>query len=124
MEALHASLAKDSFNSHDINKDFNFALKNLAHAELEIAEMYAETEHFDQSKIALKYAQLHIKNAMLYHSPFWKESTENLVVEEQVFDRLDSLITSQTTSVADHVFTIDALIKQVDSLIVKPIGKT
>lgn len=71
LEEVHKSIIRDSVDTRQLRSAFEFALNNLAHAELEVAEMYAETNHLDQADIALKYAKLHIKNAMLFHNPYW-----------------------------------------------------
>lgn len=119
LERLHSKLVKDSIHMNFMKEDFNYALHNLAHAELEIAEMYAETNDMDKATLALKYAQLHIKNAMLYHNPYWSDDNaqENMVVERRIFSELDSLINTESASVADNVLYIDKIIKEVDYLI-------
>jgi uncharacterized protein YdcH (DUF465 family) len=117
LEAAHSRISKDSAHMSKLNEDFNYALTNLAKAELEIAEMYAEVHSMKKAKLALKYAQLHIKNAMLYHAPVWQESKQNLAVEENVIIEIDSLITSDVEFVADYVLKIDQVMKEVDQLI-------
>jgi hypothetical protein len=117
LEAAHSRISKDSVPMNMLNDDFNYALTNLAKAELEIAEMYAEVHSMKKAKLALKYAQLHIKNAMLYHAPVWQDSQGNLAVEEKIFLEIDSLIAYDDDFVAEYVLKIDHIMKEVDQLI-------
>ncbi|MEP0984392.1 hypothetical protein [Ekhidna sp.] len=117
LEDVHKSILRDSVDSERLRSAFEFALNNLAHAELEVAEMYAETNHLDKANIALKYAQLHIKNAMLFHNPYWDQNPENLAIEKQVFLEMDSLLENEAVSPVEYTMALDKMIKEIDKII-------
>ncbi len=119
LEVIHHSILEDSVDAQNMRATFDYTLNNLAHAELEIAEMYAETNQMDKANIAVKYAQIHIKNAMLFHNPFWQADSVQLAIEKQVFDEMDSLIDNQSISPVEYVMELDKLIKEVDQVMKK-----
>lgn len=117
LEEVHQHILRDSVDIEDLRSAFEYALNNLAHAELEIAEMYAETNHLDQADIALKYAKLHIKNAMLFHNPYWDSSPRKLAIEKQVFMEIDSLMKNESVSPVEYTLALDKMIKEIDEII-------
>jgi hypothetical protein len=117
LEVVHESIVRDAVDPLELRAAIEYTLNNLAHAELEIAEMYAETNHMNEANIALKYAQLHIKNAMLFHDSFWMNDEEQLAIEEQVFEEMDSLMNNTTASPIEYTLTLDKMIKEVDYII-------
>lgn len=117
LEEVHRSILRDSVDAHHLRSAFEFALNNLAHAELEVAEMYAETNHLDQANIALKYAKLHIKNAMLFHNPYWDTNQNKLAIEKHVFEEIDSLIQNKAVSPVEYTLALDKMIEEIDGLI-------
>jgi hypothetical protein len=119
LEEIHRRIVQDSVETHTMKSTFEYALNNLAQSELEIAEMYAETNNLDKANIAVKYAQLHIKNAMLFHNPFWRADSVQLGLEKQVFLEMDSLIDNESVSPVEYTMTLDKMIKQIDEIIKK-----
>ncbi|GAB4241588.1 MAG: hypothetical protein Tsb0034_18720 [Ekhidna sp.] len=117
LEEVHRSILRDSVDARELRSAFEFALNNLAQAELEVAEMYAETNHLDQADIALKYAKLHIKNAMLFHNPYWDANPNKLAIEKQVFMQMDSLIKNKAVSPVEYTLALDKMIKEIDEII-------
>ena len=119
LEEVHKSIIRDSIDTRHLRSAFEFALNNLAYAELEVAEMYAETNHLDQADIALKYAKLHIKNAMLFHNPYWDANPSKLAIEKQVFMEIDSLVENKAISPVEYTLALDKMIKEIDEIIEK-----
>lgn len=117
LEVAHKSIIRDSADMNDLRSTFEYTLNNLAHAELEISEMYAETNHMREANIALKYAMLHVKNAMLFHHSFWSGDGEQLAIEKQVFNEMDSLMNNNSISPIDYALALDKMIKEVDGII-------
>lgn len=117
LEMIHHAMLTDSLEGVDMSKTFEYALDNLARAELEVSEMYAETNDMDNANIALKYAQLHIKNAMLFHDEFWNRDTLQLAIEKQVFEEMDSLSKNKAITPVEYVLTIDKMIKEIDQIL-------
>ena len=64
LEAVHKSILRDSIDNNTLRSTFEFALNSLAYAELEVSEMYSETNQLEKANTALNHAQLHIKDAM------------------------------------------------------------
>lgn len=117
LEKIHRGILMDSLEKEDMKAAFEFSLNNLAHAELEIAEMYAETNQLEMANIALKYAKLHIKNAMLYHDQLWGTDSIQLAIEKQVFEEMDSLLNNKLISNVEYTMSLDKMIKEVDKVI-------
>ncbi len=117
LEQIRKSILLDSINKNDMKATFELSLNSLAHAELEISEMYAEINQIDKAKIALKYAQLHIKNAMLLHNPYWETDSTRLSIEKNVFLEMDSLISNVSYSPIKYSLELDKMIKEVDILL-------
>ncbi|WP_370089381.1 hypothetical protein [Ekhidna sp.] len=117
LENVHKSIIRDSIDSNELRSSFEFALNNLAHAELEVSEMYAETNHIYEANIALKYAQLHVKNAMLFHNPYWKGDSIQFAIEKQVFNEMERLLKDKSVSPAEYTLALDKMIKAIDVVI-------
>ncbi|MEQ9467591.1 MAG: hypothetical protein RLN88_09275 [Ekhidna sp.] len=117
LEIIHHAMLTDSLEGIDMSQTFEYALDNLARAELEVSEMYAETNNMDNANIALKYAQLHIKNAMLFHDGFWDSDTVQLAIERRVFEEMDSLSKNKSITPVEYVITIDKMIKEIDQIL-------
>ena len=119
LETIHHSILEDSVDIQNMRVAFDYALNNLAHAELEIAEMYAETNHMDKANIAVKHAQLHIKNAMLFHNPFWEADSVQLAIEKHVFEEMENLLENVSVSPIEYTLSLDKMIKEIDQIIEK-----
>lgn len=117
LEEIHKSILLNSFDSKEMSAAFEFSLNNLAHAELEISEMYAETNHMEKAKTALKYAQLHIKNAMLFHDSYWDNDFLHYAIEKRVFLEMDSLLQNESFSPMKYSLELDKMIKEVDEIL-------
>lgn len=119
LEKVNDEFWNDTVNLDHMYQAFEYTLNNLAHAELEVSEMYAETHHEDRSKLALKYAQMHVRNALLFQKAIYEPSSSHAEIEQHVFLELDSLIAAETLSPADLSMKIDHIIHEVDELIAK-----
>ncbi len=117
LEEIHRRLLEDSIDIDEMRSAFEKTMSSLAHAELEIAEMYAETNHLNQANIALKYARLHIKNAMLFHNHYWKGDSGQLAIEKKVFQEMDSLLNNESASPVEYSMAIDKMIKEIDEIL-------
>ena len=119
LQNLHQAILKSSLNTQEMRSIFEYVLNSLTHAELEVSEMYAETNHLDKANLALKYAQLHVKNAILFHNDFWGKDTEQLAIEKHIFREMDSLLENEAVSPVEYIFALDKMIKEVDEVIEK-----
>jgi hypothetical protein len=119
LQNLHQAILKSSLSTQEMRSTFEYVLNSLTHAELEVSEMYAETNHLDKANLALKYAQLHVKNAILFHNEFWGKDTEQLAIEKHVFREMDSLLENEAVSPVEYIFALDKMMKEVDEVIDK-----
>lgn len=117
LESVHRHIMRDSVPSDELLKTFEYALGNLAHAELEVAERYAASNQPEVARTALRYAQLHIKNALLFHNPGIQEDSFQLAMEARLFDRMDQLLKQENLSHEEYTASLDELIKEVDLII-------
>ncbi|MCV9386573.1 hypothetical protein [Reichenbachiella ulvae] len=117
LEEVHRKLIRDSIPSTELLKAFEFALGNLAFAELEVAEKYSESNQLKEGRSALRYAQLHIKNALILHSPDIPEDSALLASEVHLLDEMDSLLSQEDMSHEAYTQALDKMLKEVDQII-------
>ena len=115
LEKVHRRILRDSIPSQELLTAFEYALGNLAHAELEVAEKYSKSNQTAEAKAALKYAQVHIKNALLLHQA--DDSTKS--TELHLLKEMDSLFSLKSLSDPKNTEVLDHLIKEVDELITR-----
>jgi len=111
LDRVYNEILADSVISQDMNKAFEFALNTLALAELRVSEKYAESNNTDQAKVALKYAQMHLKSAGQY------ANLPNLDKEHHVYYEIDSLIKVGSMAPVLIVEKIDHMIAEMDTLV-------
>ena len=114
---VNDQLCSDTVNLDEMYKAFEITLNHLACTELEISEMYAEDDRQDLATVALKYAQMHIRDALVFQQCIYDEDSEHMVLERDVFRELDSLIANESVSAAEMTVKIDGILKKVDYLI-------
>ena len=119
LEQIHKKIMRGSVDPHELKIAFEYALNNLAYAELKIAEICIETDHLDEANLAIKYGQLHIKNAILFHDDSIGDTVQ-LAIEEHVFDEMDSLLKNQIISSVQQTTLVEKMIKEVDVIISRP----
>ncbi len=117
LESVHRHILRDSVPSRELLTAFEYALGNLAHAELEVAEKLSASNRPEEAKAALRYAQLHIKNALIFHNPKVKEDSIQLTLEARLFDRMDSLLHRKDLGHDEYTASLDQLLKEVDLII-------
>lgn len=111
LELIEAELLNDSLVTADMYSAFSRTLETISIAELRISEKYAESNKPDISMVALKYAKLHLKNALNYAD--LPEKRHGI----HIYDEMDSLIKSPKTSPAELATRLDHLIKELDVVI-------
>ena len=117
LEAVHRRILRDSIPSSELLRSFEYALGNLAYAELEVAEKYSESHQLDKVRSALIYAQLHIKNALIFHQSNSAEDSTELIAEVQLLNELDSLLKQDDVNYSEYSAKLDVLIQEVDQLL-------
>ncbi len=119
LETLHQELVLDSLRKKDMHEALDLTLNTLARAELKVSEMYAETNNTDLARLAMSYAQLHLKNAMLFENSEWRKDSMHVVIEKELYIKLDSLLEDESISPVLLTNSIHDLIDEIDQL-VKP----
>ncbi|MBE62522.1 MAG: hypothetical protein CMB89_09200 [Flammeovirgaceae bacterium] len=109
---IYEQLNKDTLKTKDMNHAFEFALTSLTLAELRISERYAESNNMKLSRVALKYAQLHLKHALGYTV---EEDARNY--EKHLQQEIDSLLANYDEAPVLITERIDLLINEIDSLL-------
>lgn len=89
LEGVYEEISHDSLNMEDLNEAFRYTLNTLALAELRVSERYAEGNHMKLSLVALKYAQLHLKNAIRY------ADQNSVAYEKDLFLQVDSILNEE-----------------------------
>lgn len=117
LEDIYTSILYDSLDEKEMSSSFELVLNNLARTELEISEIYSEVNQVEMAQITLKYASVHIKNAILFHNKSGGSDSEQLVIEQRIFQEMDSLLENNHISPIGYTLTLDRIIEQVDSLL-------
>lgn len=120
LEAVNDEFWSDTIDVSNMYHAFEYSLNNLAHAELEVSEMYIRSNDQKRAKIALKYARLHIRNALLFQKSIYDPNSAHVQIGQNVFTEIDSLIALENFSNLELSAKIDDIIKEVDALIVNP----
>ncbi|MEQ9405639.1 MAG: hypothetical protein RIM99_18765 [Cyclobacteriaceae bacterium] len=111
LQNVREKFIADSTMTGDMYSEFEFSLNALAHAELRVSEMYAETNHREFATMALKHARLHLKNAIWFGDESFQQ------VENNVFLEIDSLIQNDALSPVELTSKIDRIIIELDKLL-------
>jgi tetratricopeptide (TPR) repeat protein len=117
LEILRSELMKDSVLTDKMKGTFEYALNTLACAELNISEMYTESDQRKLANIALKHAQLHLKNAMTFKGTDWNDPNEHRKIEMHVFLEVDSLLENQWITQAHYSARLDHILDEMNQLI-------
>lgn len=113
LETIYEEIQQDSLITKDMSKAFEYTLNTLTVAELRVSERYAESNKVHLAKVALKYAQLHLKNALNY------SDSPNSVLEYHVYVEIDSMINADPMPAVLITEKIDRLIEEMDDLVVE-----
>ncbi|MFT6866456.1 MAG: HEPN domain-containing protein [Cyclobacteriaceae bacterium] len=111
LEDIERELLTDSLKSDDMNAAFSNTMNIISLAELRVSEKYADSNNHDMAIVALKYARLHIKNALDY------PNLPNRKLEMHIYYELDSLIKSPEISPVEIDLKIDHMIQELDQLV-------
>lgn len=117
LEKIEKLIWSGQVDKKEMQNAFEKALNNLARSEMEVSEMYSETNQMDIAKRTLKYAKIHIKNAMLFHENFQQNDSLQLAIESHVFDEIDSLLKNKSISPIQFSLTLDKIIDEMDQVL-------
>ncbi|WP_258104896.1 hypothetical protein [Marinoscillum sp. MHG1-6] len=111
LNKIEREIVENKFEPSDMNKAFAKTLETVALAELRISERYAESANLDIAQVALKYAKLHLRNAMEY------EHLPNKTYDLKVYQQIDSLIESPEISPIEISNKLDEMIREMNEII-------
>jgi len=113
LEEFEQQLKSNEVSYEKISEVFASTLKILSLSELRVSERYAETDQFGYAVVALKYARLHLKNALEF------ESLSDKKFDLHVYNELDSLIDAPEASPIEVSTKIDHMIDELNSHVAK-----
>lgn len=119
LEMVHRRILRDSIPYPELILALEYALNNLAHVELEVAANYSASNQSNETKSALKYSQLHIKNALILHNPNVLKDSILLNSEVSLLNQIDSLLNMENFDQPDYTASLDKLITQLDDIILR-----
>lgn len=111
LQDIEQELKSDSLKSEDMNAAFSNTMSVISLAELRVSEKYADSNNHEMAMLALKYARLHLKNALDY------PNLNNRKLEVHVYYELDSLINTPGVSPVEIDLKIDHMIEELDQLV-------
>jgi len=117
LEIIHRKLVRDSVTSDELLTTFEYALGNLAHAELGVAEKYGETNQWKEAKTALRFALVHIKNALIVHHSEVRGDSLQLQLENSLSDEIKHLLAQKDLSDPKYSDSLKGLIRKVDQMV-------
>lgn len=109
LEEFEEQLRSNTVSSEKMSEVFASTLKILSLSELRVSERYAETDQYGYAIVALKYARLHLKNALEY------ESLSDKKFDMHVYYELDSLISAPEASPIEVSMKIDHMIEELNT---------
>lgn len=113
LEGIESAVKEDKAEQDAINRAFSKALNSLAYAQLRVSEQLAEAGSTEEAIYALQYAISHLKNAMKYSYGPEKE------IEREIYTAIDSLIENGYVHKNALKSTIDALLVEMDTTVLK-----
>jgi hypothetical protein len=119
LEMVHRKIIRDSIPYDELLSTLEYALGNLAHVELEVAAKYSASNQTIESRTAIKYAKLHLKNILVLHNPNVMDDSSLLASEIQLLDQIDSLLSQKNLSQAEYSASLDKMIKEVDDILAR-----
>lgn len=119
LENVHRRILRDSIPYDELMTSLEFVLGNLAHVELEVAAKYSASNQTSETRTALKYAQLHLKNILVLHNPNIDDESLILKSELKLLEEIDSLLSNKELSQAQYSEALDKMLKEVDLILEK-----
>lgn len=101
LQKLDYEIQGDSLKYDDIYKTFDYTLKTMAKAALNISKAALKTDQRELAVLTLRQAQMHLKHAMLLDYFSVTPDPEHKMLESTVFEELDSLLQNKSVSVSE-----------------------
>lgn len=119
LENVHRRILRDTIPYDELLTALEFSLGNLAHVELGVAAKYSASNRTMETRTALKYAQLHLKNILVLHNPNVTDESVILNSELKLLEEIDSLLANKELSQTEYSAALDKMLKEVDVILEK-----
>ncbi len=117
LELVHRKIIRDSIPNEELLNVLNYALGNLTYVELEVAAKYTESNQTRETRAAIKYARLHLQNALILHKSSVTDDDDLLASEIELLDEIDSLLNRDNLSQSDYSTSLDKMISDCDKIL-------
>jgi hypothetical protein len=117
LESIQDKILADKLDKKEMFRSFENVMNNLARAEMELSEMYAEINQMETASLTLKHCKVHLKNAILFHDYYQNNDSVQLAIEKQVFNEIDSLLETNSISPMTYATTLDKMIDEIDLIL-------
>ncbi|MFT6882295.1 MAG: hypothetical protein ACJAVY_001091 [Marinoscillum sp.] len=117
LEKVRGDIEKGELDKESLDTNFENALNQLARAELRVSERYAESNRPELAKVALKYANMHLKSSFGY------SSRPDFKLEQHIYVEIDSLLHTETVASVILLEKIESIIEEIDNLIAQPLSE-
>lgn len=111
LEIVRNEILHDSLSMQDMNRAFIDILNALTYAEIKVTERYIKSKDVKRAKVALKYATLHIKNAIKF------SRGQARIYEMHLYSELDSIIENNDLSDEQIIARLDHMLTEIDTAI-------
>jgi hypothetical protein len=117
LEMVHRKILRDSITNDELLMALNLALGNLTHVELAVAAKYSESNQPAETRAAIKYAKLHLKNALILQKAGSTEDSLLYKAEIQLLGQIDKLLSREDLSPTEYSKSIDQMIGDIDKVL-------
>ncbi|WP_436515592.1 hypothetical protein [Ekhidna sp. To15] len=116
LEKIDKEIMGDSLKSEDVYGAFDFTLNALAKAEIKLSESALKSNQTELTKLSLKQAQIHVKNAFLLDYSIQFDKGHHFDLEVEVFKEIDSLIKVDSISIQEMDSRLNKISNELDIL--------
>lgn len=110
LEEHYQKMEEGRFRLYAFNEAAIKALNALTYLELKATEKYVEQDDIESSKIALRYAMRHVKNALSFSRGQKKD------YEVVIYSQMDSIVASNEFTNKEIILKLEAMIEDLDNL--------
>lgn len=111
LEEVRPILLGEEADMGEVSTAISRTLAALSFAELRVSESYAETNKLKVANKALRYAKIHLKNAMIFSDGLLRDR------ELHIYQEMDSLLKHPEMYSVDVVFKMDQMIGELEVLV-------
>ncbi len=117
LESAHRKILRDSITNDELLIALKLALGNLTHVELATAAKYSESNQPVETRAAIRYAKLHLKNALILQKSGPTQDSILYRSEIQLLGQIDRLLRHEDLSPTEYSESIDKMIGEIDKVL-------